>query len=91
VFGKQDGLPNLGRDKVYDSGAEDRRIDRLSEWSGCGANRKSEQEEGVRDVTPSSLQLREIAEKREAEGKIADYIPVAPWNSLGRGKRVAGL
>ena len=73
MFGKQDGLPNLRCDKVHDSGAEDRRIDTLSEWSGCGGNRKREQEEeGVRDVTPSSLQLGEIAEKREAEGKIAD-------------------
>lgn len=95
MFGKQDGLPNFGRDKVYDSGAEDRRIDTLSKWSGCGGNRKREQEEGVRDVTPSSLQLREIAEKREAEGKIAGStgspLELAREGKERRGKREAGL
>ncbi|PUU81833.1 hypothetical protein B9Z19DRAFT_1062323 [Tuber borchii] len=69
---RADGLPNLGRDKVYPSGAEDYRIDTLSERSGCGGNRKREREEGVRDATPSTLQPGKIAEKREAEGKIED-------------------
>ena len=87
---KADGLPNLGCDKVYESGAEDRRIDTPSEWSGCGGNGKKEQEEGVRDVTPSSLQLGEIAEKREAEGKIADSTGSSP-EPAREGKESSGF
>jgi len=82
---KADGLPNLGRDKVYESGAEGRRIDTLSEWSGWGENREREQEGGVRDATPSSLEPGEIAEKREAEGKIADSAGSSP--ELARQKK----
>jgi len=72
---KADAIIDIARDKAHEPKSEDLRRDALSERSGCERSGKREQEEGVRDVAPSSLQSGEIAGEKEGEGKIADVVP----------------